>query len=294
LAHCPFCQAPVDEQLVIYGGTCPACFIEIPGEETPTDPGEEVKQEIARKDQQHAARRALLPVFVLAPVAVVAMVGAFIAIQPGEQPVELTLGEDLEMLMEFEPVAYDEEAAKKEAEAAATLAAKSRPAETTPKNSGVKAGEYRSSSTTTRRGSANHGGTAPTLPAGLPGIQSNTTGGGDGLDIAINATRGGSRVLADEEDVKNAFREMLVHKKPQVRKCYDDRLKMEPSFHGQWRVSLVLGKDGKVADHSVTPSGQSDEEFESCIRGVVKNWYVVGRLEQARSFSFPLNFVSRG
>ena len=230
--------------------------------------------------------------FVLAPVAVVAMVGAFIAIQPGEQPVELTLGEDLEMLMEFEPVAYDEEAAEGGGGRCRPWWP-SRPANDTAEH-GRQGWRVPALVDHDPPRSANHGGTAPTLPAGLPGIQSNATGGGDGLDIAINATRGGSRVLADEEDVKNAFREMLVHKKPQVRQCYDDRLKMEPSFHGQWRVSLVLGKDGKVADHSVTPSGQSDEEFESCIRGVVKNWYVVGRLEQSRSFSFPLNFVSRG
>ncbi len=37
---CPFCHAGVDEELLLYGGSCPHCLIEIPGEEAPTDPGE--------------------------------------------------------------------------------------------------------------------------------------------------------------------------------------------------------------------------------------------------------------
>ena len=43
LAACPFCGRDVDADLVTYGGKCPHCFGEIPGEEAPTDPGEEKK-----------------------------------------------------------------------------------------------------------------------------------------------------------------------------------------------------------------------------------------------------------
>ena len=36
---CPFCQTPISENLSLYGGACPSCLIEIPGEEAVTDPG---------------------------------------------------------------------------------------------------------------------------------------------------------------------------------------------------------------------------------------------------------------
>ena len=39
MGECPFCSAEIDEEVMLYGGTCTACLIDIPGEEAPTDPG---------------------------------------------------------------------------------------------------------------------------------------------------------------------------------------------------------------------------------------------------------------
>ena len=39
MGECPFCKAQIDEEILLYGGTCPTCLIEIPGEESATDPG---------------------------------------------------------------------------------------------------------------------------------------------------------------------------------------------------------------------------------------------------------------
>ena len=39
MGECPFCKVQIDEEILIYGGTCPTCLIEIPGEESATDPG---------------------------------------------------------------------------------------------------------------------------------------------------------------------------------------------------------------------------------------------------------------
>ena len=44
MGACPFCGSEVGEDLLINGGHCPQCLIEIPGEDTPTDPGEAAKE----------------------------------------------------------------------------------------------------------------------------------------------------------------------------------------------------------------------------------------------------------
>ena len=60
---CPFCSRPVNVEMTLYGGRCPHCFGEIPGEESPTDPGEEKKQAAAvvkaQKKKAEAEKKAL-------------------------------------------------------------------------------------------------------------------------------------------------------------------------------------------------------------------------------------------
>ncbi len=58
LAECPFCGSGASEDLITYGGTCPKCFAEVPGEEAPTDPGEEVRAIQERGDRRRAGVRA--------------------------------------------------------------------------------------------------------------------------------------------------------------------------------------------------------------------------------------------
>lgn len=48
MGECPFCSAEIDEEVMLYGGTCSACLIDIPGEEAPTDPGVDAVTEEAQ------------------------------------------------------------------------------------------------------------------------------------------------------------------------------------------------------------------------------------------------------
>ncbi|TNE84387.1 MAG: hypothetical protein EP330_29675 [Deltaproteobacteria bacterium] len=65
---CPFCNTAVNADLIRFGGTCPSCFGEIPGEEAATDPGEAVKAAQAKEDEQRAQRRMLVPMLGLVAV----------------------------------------------------------------------------------------------------------------------------------------------------------------------------------------------------------------------------------
>lgn len=64
MEHCPFCNTTVDEDLIRFGGTCPSCYGEIPGEEAATDPGEVVKAALVQADEARVRRRMLVPALV--------------------------------------------------------------------------------------------------------------------------------------------------------------------------------------------------------------------------------------
>jgi hypothetical protein len=308
LASCPFCQGEVEEEKVLYGGPCPHCFGEIPGEETPTDPGEDEKERIRQQDIKRASNRALLPVFVLAPVVTMAVIGVAFMLQPNEAVTELDFDDSFEALLEFEPLAYDASMDEPGQDAGKALegsvvpsraVAKSRTAPVTrnagsgAKTAGVQAGEYRPTGRTgSRSATTRAGGTLPgDLADGLKTGSSSSTGG---LDLAIQVQRGGSRLLVEESDIVYAVKEMFAQRKPQIRQCYERALKANPSFAGTWKLSLVLNEAGKVGEYNAKPTGASDVEFESCIEEKAATWSVLGRLEKPRSFSLPLTFQSRG
>ncbi|MBT3219520.1 MAG: hypothetical protein HN348_10545, partial [Proteobacteria bacterium] len=68
MAKCPFCEGEIEETLAQYGGPCPKCFADIPGEEAPTDPGEEKKAIIRRKEKQRAVLSAVIPLMLAVPL----------------------------------------------------------------------------------------------------------------------------------------------------------------------------------------------------------------------------------
>lgn len=61
---CPFCNTNVNEDLLRFGGTCPSCFGEIPGEEAATDPGEAANAALVQADEERVRRRMLIPAIV--------------------------------------------------------------------------------------------------------------------------------------------------------------------------------------------------------------------------------------
>ena len=82
MGSCPFCKESVDSAILEYGGRCPSCLIEIPGEDAPTDPGEAAKA-AQEAEEAAAVNRPRLPL-IAGIVAVVALcgVGGFMALTP--------------------------------------------------------------------------------------------------------------------------------------------------------------------------------------------------------------------
>jgi hypothetical protein len=52
---CPYCRGAISQELARFGGPCPHCMLEVPGEEAPTDPGLALKQKLAQEAIARAA-----------------------------------------------------------------------------------------------------------------------------------------------------------------------------------------------------------------------------------------------
>src|SRR5436190_1750948 len=70
---CPFCKSQVRADLLKYGGHCPKCMIAIPGEETPTDPGERAK--VLQELEEQAAKSKHRGAFMAAAAAMGLLLG---------------------------------------------------------------------------------------------------------------------------------------------------------------------------------------------------------------------------
>ena len=60
MGSCPFCKSEVADELLLFGGSCPTCFLPIAGEEEPTDPGVERQKEMVAEvhaEQVKSARK---------------------------------------------------------------------------------------------------------------------------------------------------------------------------------------------------------------------------------------------
>ena len=85
MGSCPFCGGDVAEDVLLNGGRCPHCLIEIPGEETPTDPGE---QAVAMQQAEKAAAESggKGPVIAVAALVLLGVgVGGWFATRPAPQ-----------------------------------------------------------------------------------------------------------------------------------------------------------------------------------------------------------------
>lgn len=304
MAQCPFCSAEVPVRLVVEGGTCPSCFGEIPGEDSPTDPGEAVREQLRQEDQRRARRRAMLPVFVATPVALVSLLVAGWYLQPVEiKPLEIPdLAIELD-LQDYVPPAQVAQQGKVPAKVKG-------PGETpsTPDGRSV-AGELH--------------GTPPAGPGGLPMPAIPQTAGytPDGRrvvadpsnplptdrDLEARPDGGGSTgsvdfgdltpklereapVLVNDADISRAVKDMVRARRARLQQCYEQSLKVDESLAGQWKVSFVIGTDGHLRDVAVKASGRSAPAFEGCIRDQMNQWSIRGQLEKERSLALPFTF----
>lgn len=311
LASCPFCNVRISEELHIYGGTCPSCFGEVPGEDAPTNPGETVQAERERQDAAIARKQANMPLYMAMPlvIGVLAYVG-WQLLKPPAEIVELALGDDfLAELQAMEFQAYDPEAEKKAEEEARALRVR---------GSGKGASADDASSllaiASKGKGSTRPGGVAvdgadfvkeevgtartrkdaPEAKLGIREHKGTTTGGVSGIvggDFGGGlTTRRAAPLLTDEGEIGEATKDMIRARIGRLQQCYEQRLKSNEGLEGIWKISLTVGTDGQVIRPSAVGQTVSDDQLENCITEQMDSWRIYGTLKEEKPTSFPFHF----
>jgi len=285
LGECPFCGGEVDEDIVTFGGSCPKCFAEIPGEEAATDPGEDVKQAQDRADNRRSTVKALIPVVLALPFIFALGCAAIwlVLLRPAPEVALLNFddfeGYTLPDVVAAEP--GDEEEPK--------LA--SNTAQPRPRSGSDAASKYsKGSDVEFEAGTADLGGdgvaSADRGPrgtrGGVDGPEDNVaigggvdgsrgTSGGLDLNMDVGASRRGG-VLTDPAQIKTMIHERMVAQNGRLQQCYEQELKRDSSVAGKWRIRFTVKPDGKAAEVSATGITTKVPSFEACLTREVTKW----------------------
>ena len=292
---CPFCNGAIPEQLAVYGGPCPHCILEIPGEEAPTDPGL-AKRQAAQAEAKAAAERAgRMRGVALASLGALLLTGVVVSMA-------LMRDDQGRLHLEFYKVMP---VLKKPESTPEATAPKAKPAEppkprpaatpTTPdpapaSGAGLLAGRVIATGNATTAGGAitfgnvaTANGTATVVPGaqatGAVGFTGGTVSGGTitggtasasaGGAPAVSAAAGGSAAKTTA-DPRAVVTQRYASYKTQFRVCGDQQLAANPSFEGSWALSFTVQPDGTTANVAVR--GKPNPTLQLCIETKVKGW----------------------
>ena len=259
---CPFCHTGVDEELLLYGGSCPHCLLEIPGEEAPTDPGENGTvdpPEVVAHAEKKKQRTSLIIAGVVGLVVAVGA-GVFLTQPPAEEYAampEITINRDLSGHINLPAEEQPDDGA-----ALANNDSASRSAGSTNKPASSNArppvgGQVTASATETPR---------EAKPAGLDDLIGMSAG------VDPNAGLPGARVLTSDAEIQEMVSRNIGFKLSQIEACYNSRLKEQEELAGTWQASWKITKSGTVSGVSVRGRGVTDSTLESCIKNKIQKW----------------------
>ena len=312
VVECPFCGSDVGGELVTYGGTCPKCFAEIPGDEAPTDPGVEVRAAQERQDRRRrTARLAAAFGALLALVTCTGLTAAGFVIysQSFETAAVLdfdTLDFPMPEIVAGEAVAAAEAPAPTPAPGAPRGSSKAGSSTRSDPgrfagggNDGVASGggtpDLAQPSSSGGAGGARRGGTSdpsgPALgPAGAGSSASRPAGLSDFGVPSLKARRDDNVVLSDPDAIRDMIGERMVEQIPGLKLCYDRRLKVVPTLKGRWLVTYQVQKDGSVGNAVAKPLDSGDAELERCLADHVENHWRFSRISVVQPVSKTLRF----
>lgn len=280
-ASCPFCSGAIDEELARFGGPCPTCFNDVPGEEAATDPGVHAQQaeaEAVRVETKKQSTRTAGIVGLLLTLALASTAMLYKQHMDAEaQKQEILSFDEEEMFVvdlddltaaERERIAAEqaaaEEAARKEAQRlAAAMAANADNA-----GSGEEpATEYGSGDRFTDDGSGGREASAEFQEASL-GSRAPTLSVGD---AGTNVVRKGA-VLTDKAMIEDMAKKALSTYGGQLKQCYEQRLKEDSSIRGAWTIIFMIETNGSTSGVQVQANNKADAPLEACMKRNIENW----------------------
>jgi len=283
---CPFCHTEISEDLLRFGGTCPTCLAQIPGEEAPTDPGDAARAEQEAADHR-AVRKARWVVEGLVGVALLGLLGfaGWTVFRP--KPVAKVL--------DFDDVAYQMDDTQfvayvgPEPEPAPKAAPVHHPKKRTvrdlkvsvPTSDDVDIGSavaVPSDKDATPETAGTRGPSDDAVAvADVDGIDAGPTGtqtGGIpfGIDIGVRRRQTKGIRLTDDDAIVEMIKDVLLSGLPRLKSCYESSLKTHENLQGRWTLSLVVGREGNPKDIRVKGDGVSAPQMEHCIATKVAKW----------------------
>ena len=309
MGACPFCKGEVDDDVLTFGGRCPSCLIEIPGDEAPTDPGAEARA--AQEAAEAAAQKPRVGIIVGALVVGLTVVGgAFAALSPVEEPLpDVYSGAEnyKKVSSQFLTINLDDE------DDADTP-------EPPPEREPTRAPTAASGSKSTRTASAGAS-SAKSGAAGIPDTRNlpdnpldadadavalaEPTGSGSDTPYVPSAESSAGRETVEAgmmpsttkrkapdllnadldggpsdkgpkgielcgDQIRDAVKSLMKHMGTKLSSCGDRMLKKDDKFSSAVKVSIAIETTGKIAAIDLQPSATDDPEFLSCLEKTIK------------------------
>ncbi len=255
-------------------------MLEIPGEEAPTDPGLEARMrqvaEDARHHQRARSRARILAGLAVCTLAVAGGAGWWRMQQEAEALVyEL---DDVYMAPRDGMIAAVEKPATGPGVASVPgkgVQSVKRPPKSVP---GIAVPEGGDPYRTVAEGGTRVGPASVKYIEGTPNddIKVGLGAGGatvsplGGVDIKID--RLGSGVLQTDEEILKMAKAVTGAYAPQIETCVQQKLKVDESFGGGWRVNFTIGTEGTVKGLKIAALNAPDAELESCMQRAIGSW----------------------
>ncbi len=311
MAICPFCQGQVTEELSRFGGPCPNCFNDIPGDEAATDPGVAARQAENAAQRIEAKKKGLRTVLSVGVVVLLVGGGAgWIGYQKHLEQQEIaallawedTAATDFVFItteqleaMEAEVRALEAQAAEDEAKAIELEERRRqlalRRAEKVLQDEQMASFDDRWADVETPEG-----GTAPSKST-----MGGPTSGVDGI-VGISIEDGGptvdvvrkGQVMKGDAQIRKMVEQYVNRQGAAIQFCYQQAMNSHPGLGGAWHLSFRLNKDGTLSNVKFTPtSSNGDTSFESCVVRRVERWQMNETsqpLDYKKKFTFKRGF----
>jgi len=265
---CPFCKAQVRADLLKYGGHCPKCMIAIPGEETPTDPGERAK--VLQELEEQAAKSKHRGAFMAAAAVMGLMLGGAGAYwyQNREEPAPVVAG-NIEDEIYIVPLSAHRDLVLKSDGGKKGETPRADPRRATPprKHTEPSERELALAEAPATGGSMEEPSLEP-IEGSLGSLDA--TLGSLGPNVTKSDIEG--IVLSDPAQINTMVKRVLSKGQPQLTHCYESRLKEDANLKGRWNVQFQIDPTGHPTAVAVIAVDAPDSELESCIERNIVAW----------------------
>jgi hypothetical protein len=264
---CPFCKAQVRADLLRYGGHCPKCMIAIPGEETPTDPGERAR--VLQELEEQAAKSKHRGAFMAAAAAMGLLLGGGGAYwyQNQEEPAPLAAG-NIEDEIYIVPLSAHRDLVLKSDSGKKDSAPRADQHRTAPRKHTAPSERELASAEPPATGGGMEDLSLEPIEGSLGGFDA--TLGALGPNVKKSDIEG--IVLSDPAQINTMVKRVMSKGQGQLKHCYESRLKEDSNLEGAWNVQFQIDPTGHARSVTVVAVDSPDSELETCMERNIVGW----------------------